>query len=59
MAATDLGLNGRPRSFRKPRAANSAAIARRLSLPPFGFLRASASGQVALARVRCEVGESE
>ena len=42
MAAIDFGLNGRPRSFKKPRAANSAAIARRLSFPPFGFFRASA-----------------
>jgi hypothetical protein len=42
MAATDFGLNGFPRSFMKPRAANSADIARRLSFPPLGFFRASA-----------------
>jgi hypothetical protein len=42
MAAIDFGLNGRPRSFRKPCAASSADMARRLSLPPLGFLRASA-----------------
>jgi hypothetical protein len=35
-------LKGCPRSFNKPRAANSTAIARRLSFLPFGFLRASA-----------------
>jgi hypothetical protein len=37
-----LGLKGRPRSFRKPRAASSADMARRLSFLPLGFLRASA-----------------
>ena len=42
MAPIDFGLNGAPRSLTKPRAANSAEIARRLSWPPLGFLRASA-----------------
>ena len=42
MAATDFGLNGRPRSFKKPCAASSADMARRLSFPPLGFLRPSA-----------------
>jgi hypothetical protein len=42
MAATDFGLNGRPRSLRTPLAASSADMARRLSRPPLGFLRASA-----------------
>ena len=42
MAAIDFGLNGRPRSFRKPFSASSADMARRLSFPPLGFLRASA-----------------
>ena len=42
MAAMLLGLKGRPRSFRKPRGASSADMARRLSFLPLGFLRASA-----------------
>ena len=41
MAATDLWWNGRPFSLTKPWAASSADIARRLSRPPLGFLRAS------------------
>ena len=41
MDAMLLWLNGAPRSFRKPWAAISAAMARRLICPPLGFLRAS------------------
>jgi hypothetical protein len=41
MAPIDFGLNGAPRSLTKPRAANSAEIARRLICTPLGFLRAS------------------
>jgi len=41
MTATDFGLNGFPRSFRKSRAASSAETARRLIFPPLGFLRAN------------------
>jgi hypothetical protein len=37
-----FGLNGFPRSLRTPRAANSVDMARKLNLPPLGFLRASA-----------------
>ena len=40
--ATDFGLKGLPRSFRKPCAANAAEMSRRLNIPPFGFLRVSA-----------------
>jgi hypothetical protein len=41
MAETDFGLNGRPRSFRKPCAVNSAD-GPQAQLPALGLLRASA-----------------
>jgi hypothetical protein len=42
IATIGFGLNGFPRSLRWPCLASAAEMARRLSLPPFGFLRASA-----------------
>jgi hypothetical protein len=41
MAAIDFGLNSFPRSFKKASAASSADMARKLSFPPLGFLRAN------------------
>ena len=37
----DFGLTGFPRSLRQPCSASAAEMARRLSFPPLGFLRAS------------------
>jgi hypothetical protein len=47
-----LGLNGLPRSLRWPCSASPAEIARRLSAPPFGFLRVNLALAAPVCRLR-------